>query len=339
MALRLRRGTDAERLLITPLQGELIYATDTKLLFVGDGTTPGGTLVTGSGGDNFTINSMLDTDLTGLANDEVLIYNSGTEKWEPGVINVDDLGDALLGTPQENDILTYDGENWTNSDIFIGSIAATGTLDGDVTGSVFADDSTLLVDGISGTLSNGVIVIDNETISSPNLFLGGEIENSILVKANTDTLIVNRAGYDGGLSVLGTISIEGARGTKTSPTALQVGDFIGNYVMSAYDGADYTVKSIVLGQIDTATVDNPLPGKILFALHDYEGNYTAGVSVNSRHHLEAPVMKFTPFADTTARDAALPTGVVEAGMVIYLTATNKLQINNDGTTSGWVDLH
>ena len=32
MALRLRRGTDSERLLITPAEGELIYATDTKLL-------------------------------------------------------------------------------------------------------------------------------------------------------------------------------------------------------------------------------------------------------------------------------------------------------------------
>ena len=28
MAFRLRRGTDAERLLITPLEGELIYVTD-----------------------------------------------------------------------------------------------------------------------------------------------------------------------------------------------------------------------------------------------------------------------------------------------------------------------
>ena len=30
MALRLRRGTDAERLLVTPLEGELVYTTDTK---------------------------------------------------------------------------------------------------------------------------------------------------------------------------------------------------------------------------------------------------------------------------------------------------------------------
>ena len=50
MALRLRRGTDAERQLITHVEGELIYTTDTKLLYAGDGITAGGTLVTGAGG-------------------------------------------------------------------------------------------------------------------------------------------------------------------------------------------------------------------------------------------------------------------------------------------------
>jgi hypothetical protein len=45
MALRLRRGTDAERGTITPLSGELIYTTDTKKLYAGDGTTVGGVLV------------------------------------------------------------------------------------------------------------------------------------------------------------------------------------------------------------------------------------------------------------------------------------------------------
>jgi len=42
MALRLRRGTDTERQLIIPETGELIYTTDTKLVYVGDGTTAGG---------------------------------------------------------------------------------------------------------------------------------------------------------------------------------------------------------------------------------------------------------------------------------------------------------
>ena len=64
MALRLRRGTDAERLLITPVEGELIYTTDTKKLYAGDGSTAGGNIVTGSGGGggSATLDGLTDTD-------------------------------------------------------------------------------------------------------------------------------------------------------------------------------------------------------------------------------------------------------------------------------------
>ena len=40
--LRSRRGTDAQRLAITPLEGEFIWTTDTDKLYVGDGSTAGG---------------------------------------------------------------------------------------------------------------------------------------------------------------------------------------------------------------------------------------------------------------------------------------------------------
>jgi hypothetical protein len=49
MALQLRRGTEGTRTGITPAVGELIYTTDTKLIYVGDGTTAGGVLVTAGG--------------------------------------------------------------------------------------------------------------------------------------------------------------------------------------------------------------------------------------------------------------------------------------------------
>lgn len=44
MALRLRRGTESERSVgsFVPLEGEPIYTTDTKRLYIGDGVTPGG---------------------------------------------------------------------------------------------------------------------------------------------------------------------------------------------------------------------------------------------------------------------------------------------------------
>lgn len=40
--LQLRQGPEADRLKITPLLGELIYITDTRSLYVGDGSTAGG---------------------------------------------------------------------------------------------------------------------------------------------------------------------------------------------------------------------------------------------------------------------------------------------------------
>jgi hypothetical protein len=49
MPLKLRRGTNADRTGITPAEGEPIYTTDTKKLYVGDGTTAGGTEIGGGG--------------------------------------------------------------------------------------------------------------------------------------------------------------------------------------------------------------------------------------------------------------------------------------------------
>jgi len=50
MALQIRRGTSAQRTSITPANGELIYTTDTKLVYVGDGSTAGGNIISGGGG-------------------------------------------------------------------------------------------------------------------------------------------------------------------------------------------------------------------------------------------------------------------------------------------------
>jgi len=55
MPLKLRRGLNADRTSITPAEGEPIYTTDTKKLYVGDGTTAGGTEI--GGGGTLTVNT------------------------------------------------------------------------------------------------------------------------------------------------------------------------------------------------------------------------------------------------------------------------------------------
>ena len=49
MALQIRRGLEANRSAVTPDEGEFLYTTDQSKLYVGNGTTPGGVLITGSG--------------------------------------------------------------------------------------------------------------------------------------------------------------------------------------------------------------------------------------------------------------------------------------------------
>lgn len=45
MSLKIRRGLEADRLTITPEEGEFVYTTDNKEVAIGDGTTVGGTLL------------------------------------------------------------------------------------------------------------------------------------------------------------------------------------------------------------------------------------------------------------------------------------------------------
>jgi hypothetical protein len=45
--IQIRRGVEAQRALVTPDAGELLFTTDQKQLFVGDGATAGGWLVGG----------------------------------------------------------------------------------------------------------------------------------------------------------------------------------------------------------------------------------------------------------------------------------------------------
>lgn len=181
MALRLRRGTDAERLAITPLEGELIYTTDTEKLFIGDGTTAGGNPVdTDSITDE--LSDLNDVDTTGLADGNTLAYNLANTRFEPAALptEINDLTDVDTSAVSMGDVLKWNGVAFVPG--AEGPFTEGGlyniNIDGDIEGSVFGDDSTLLVDGV-----NGKIVGEVDTTRVTTNFLDN-INQGLIVNAN-----------------------------------------------------------------------------------------------------------------------------------------------------------
>jgi|688.fasta_scaffold06868_12 hypothetical protein len=154
MALKLRQGLASDRLSITPASGELIYTTDTKQLYVGDGSTAGGNSI--SGAIPVTINSLSDVVINSATNGQVLKFDgtnwiNGTDNTGAGSTNLDGLTDVVITSATTGQILKYNGTNWINA-------AETGGGGSMTSFSITGDDSTT-------TRS----ITDGETIN----FLGG----------------------------------------------------------------------------------------------------------------------------------------------------------------------
>jgi len=371
MALRLRRGTDAERLLITPVEGELIYTTDTKKLYAGDGSTAGGNIVTGSGGGgggSATLDGLTDTDLTGASNSDVLTYNSSTSKWESmavpgvGIITLNTLNDVNTAGTTTADLLQYDGVHYVpksiqevilddtivNSMIADGAIgtlqlapgntydgAHLGSFDGDLKGSVFAEDSSIMVDSLSGVISGNV---DNSITNSTELTLSGtDAGISITSSQNADdsfSLFDIKVSKDG--DVGSSIVFSKSRGTPAAPTALQDEDEIMGINYFGYDSDNSpAVAAVIQVAVNGTVASGAVPGSILLATANAAGTPTPALLVDSNQATNfqgAATLK--SYADNTARDAAITSPT--AGMMIYNATGTKFQGYNG---SAWVDLN
>ncbi len=287
MALRIRRGTNAQRLLITPLQGELIYTTDSKQLFVGDGTTVGGTAVD-TGAVAF---SGISTDVTPDADNTRDIGAVGNRWAEGRFVNI--FG-ALTGNVTGN--LTGNVTGNVSGNV-TGNVTGnlTGNVDGNVTGdlngSVFADDSTAIVDAIqkriladvyntAGTLllstnpatnvvSNGDVVITDNVITLLNgldkvqfgtngsaLGTGLNIKSPVIanksIETNSLTDGVNADSFE----------FQVSRGTLSVPTIVQQGDPLFTIVANGYDGSAYIFSSAMFAGVEAQSSNPPAPGSI-----------------------------------------------------------------------------
>ena len=164
--VQLRRGTDAQNSAFTGAAGELVYATDTKELFVHDGVTAGGTNVAASVADDsitfakieeIPANTILGNN-TGSSSDILELTTAQTRT----LLNVADGATAnssdgtLLaranhtGTQTASTISDFDTEVANNTAVAANTAkVSNATHTGEVTGS-----TTL-------TIANGVVDSDN----------------------------------------------------------------------------------------------------------------------------------------------------------------------------------
>jgi len=225
--LRLKRGTKTALQTnpgFTPAEGELVYTTDSKEVFVGDGVTQGGIAVSVS---TQNLEDLGNVQALAAQKDQILVYNGsnwaatenpaldvrGNIYGDDSTLLVDAINGKIVGPVDTSSVTATSivgnlvGDT-TGSHIgtVVGNVV--GTLTGDLLGSVFADDSTAMVDAqnktfagtligevngqVTGDLTGSVFADDSSLlVDSVNGTFNGNLTGAVTavrVSANTGTL-------------------------------------------------------------------------------------------------------------------------------------------------------
>jgi hypothetical protein len=388
MPLQIRRGTEAERLAMVPklANGELLWITDAKKLYIGDGALASSALtpVTGFTAEDaqdaaallFTTTpthsgiSFAYDDLAGKLTATVDLSDytgtlkassfKGTFVADDSSILVDGVAGVLKGTLEGSLTGNVTGNVTGNlsgnvTGDLLGNVTGntTGYHTGDVKGSVFADNSGILVDAVDsifyGTVDTGDIRIDIDSITSNNLSVGTATTplNSLTFHSDFFTYRTVADGANGKF-----FTMTQSRGTLTSPTAIQAGDELGGVLVRAYTNTSVSGIAGAFGFIVDSTASIVSGGgfvkskAVIAASSDTTQNLADALVldssglVTSNAFVASKYFKLPTYADDTARSAAIPTPAV--GMMVFMSTgtspavTNKVVVYD---STAWVALH
>lgn len=380
MALRLRRGTDSERQLITPLEGELIYTTDTKILYIGDGVTQGGLQVTGAFPES--IDDLTDVDISSIAptvgqvltwngeeflpadtigsgeqinadiiaDDSTILIDSETQIFQGNAFVGDTFTGAFIGDGSQltNLPIATDGSGIIEGSNYRINIAAddstimvdvetntvTGNLVGDVVGSVFSDDSSLLLDSINQSFTTfGTTYNSNEIIVNSEENLSISARNITIVGTTNDGTFLNAPNL---------ISVTYKRDLQDELIEPTEDDYVGGLILGVETGEpDFSFfKSAFQTRIDTVRGAATSPARQELWLNTYDDEFEPVFTVDSRGVTESSgPFKMPTYANDTDRDAKILDP--EQGMIIFNQRDDSTGVPQFQGYDGvqWVDLH
>ena len=332
MAIKLRRGTDTQRLSVVLEEGEIAYTTDTKKLYIGDGVTAGGNEIGGT-----TAAELLKVEVHNATGSTVaagaVVYLNGNTGNKPN-LNLA-KADAEATSSKTIGLVTASISNNAN-----GEIATDGLLEGLDTSIFVAGDMLWLSDSVAG----GVTTIIPDT---PNhaVFIGYvkyahpsngailiHIQNGYELNELHDVKITSVADGDGLIydSTLGywknsnTVTLQG----NTFNAANKLVQLDGTAKLPAVDGSQLT-------NLPSFSPPNGLL-KIVSAISttlqtvtDYLGNLSV-LQLNSRR-----VGILSDSSVTTQTSSVIQATTTNANLVISPNGTGAIIANiPDGTATG-----
>lgn len=231
MALKLRQGLSTDRTTITPESGELLYTTDTKALYVGDGATAGGNAISGGGGGSGTVTSVGGTGTVSGISLSGTVTTSGNLT----------LGGTLAVTPS----------NFASQTANTVLSAPNGTNGTPTFRSLVSADIPTLNQNTTGTAANvtGVVAVANggTGTTTPALVAGTNV--TITGTWPNQTIAASGGGGSGTVTSISVASANGFAGSvanSTTTPAITVSTSItgvlkgnGTAISAASAGTDY----------------------------------------------------------------------------------------------------
>jgi len=351
MSLRIRRGTETQRTGVTFDTGELVYTTDTKQLWVGDGVTAGGSPVVGS-------------NITGYG----LTFNASSKRIEVAGLTADDIANGVnnkffsTDLAQDAAAALFAAGTHTNItfqyDDTLNKINATVTLDGIGLTDIVNDTSPSLggnldlnsndITGtgdinVTGTItSTGIITGSN--IDTVGLSLKSDHINSSVAFASYDalantssnllvvgtkiipnTLYINSAN-DAGVIVKGistsavnsqSIRFATSKGSLTSPTILTTNSSMGIIAFDGFDGSAY-FNSVAIGATATSIATGIIGGSLTIGVRNTADSFERFTFTNNGA-FTAPIFKATGYAS-----GSLPSSP-EEGFMVFDSTTKEFK--------------
>jgi hypothetical protein len=291
MSLKIRRGTNAERLTITPVEGELIYTTDTKNLYIGDGIIAGGKFITGVG-------------YTGSASTSIGYTGSATRIPTGGTTG------QVLSKVSNTD---YD-VSWSTISGGFGGSGYTGSAGVGYTGSV----------GVGYTGSAGI------GFNSDTVFIGNNNQGSVSVSSNqSNPTILKLANYNDGSDGITSVYAR-SRGTRSNKQRLINNDNIAYLAfVSERSGGTDTVAYIDV-RVDNVTSDGIVPGSYGFYVTNTSGDFVQTLSMNSNQLTTIYGGFSTSAGDTPTNGSVISLLKVSSAFVINGNYTSTLSNGVDG---------